>query len=98
MTLAEHWRQKMMNLKPQDVDEYLAAVPAEHRAALEELRATIKTAVPEAVEVISYGIPNFKYQGRPLVAIGDAKNHYALYVMSTAVVDSHQEELAPYDT
>ena len=40
--------------KPQNIDEYLARVPAESRAALEKLRATIKSIVPEAVETISY--------------------------------------------
>ncbi len=55
------------------VDGYLAALPREVRAALEKLRKIIKTATPGTTEVISYKIPVFKYQGRPLVGLGAAK-------------------------
>ena len=41
------------NRSAKDVDEYLATVPKEARAALEKLRKTIKSIVPEAIEVIS---------------------------------------------
>ena len=49
-----------------DVDEYLAAVPEKDRAALEDLRRTIKAAAPMADERISYGMPGYMYHG-PLV-------------------------------
>jgi uncharacterized protein YdhG (YjbR/CyaY superfamily) len=77
------------------VDQYLAGVPDEQRAALEQLRATIKAASPEAVEAISYGIPGYKFKGRPLVHFGAAKNHCALY--GAAVADSDKDELRGYD-
>lgn len=70
-------------------------MPADARATLEELRRTIKAMAPDAVESISYGVPTFKYQGRPLAYFGAAKNHRALYGMSA---DAHQDELAAYDT
>jgi uncharacterized protein YdhG (YjbR/CyaY superfamily) len=44
-----------------NVDDYLAAVPQEVRAALDELRETIKAAAPEADEVISYHIPTYRH-------------------------------------
>jgi len=46
-----------------DVDDYLARLPEDSRLALEKLRSTIKSVVPDSVEVISYQIPTFKYQG-----------------------------------
>jgi uncharacterized protein YdhG (YjbR/CyaY superfamily) len=61
------------------VDAYLAALPADQRAALAELRATIKAAAPEAVESISYAMPAYKYKGKPLIYFGAAKNHCAIY-------------------
>ncbi len=64
-------------------------------ATLQELRRRIKAVAPGAVETISYGLPAFKYQGRPLVYFGAAKNHCALYGISP---DAHQDELAAYDT
>jgi uncharacterized protein YdhG (YjbR/CyaY superfamily) len=77
------------------VDQYLATLPADARDALEKVRRTIRSAAPDAVEVMAYGMPGFKYQGRPLIYIGAAKNHCALY--GPAVVE-HQDELAGYDT
>ena len=42
------------------VEEYLDRVPAEDRAALEQLRGIIRAMVPDADEVISYGVPTFR--------------------------------------
>jgi len=61
------------------VDEYLARVPDDQRAALERLRAQIHAAVPDATETISYGLPTFKLDGRWLVAFGVARKHCSFY-------------------
>jgi uncharacterized protein YdhG (YjbR/CyaY superfamily) len=81
-----------------EVDDFLAAVPEQARDTLEKIRETIRAAVPEAVETISYGVPTFKYQGRPLVSFGATKNHCALYVMSPEVMNAHAAELQRSDT
>ena len=60
------------------VDDYIAAQSPEAQPRLRELRATIRAAVPEATEVISYGMPTYKYGGRR-VHFGAAKRHCALY-------------------
>jgi uncharacterized protein YdhG (YjbR/CyaY superfamily) len=49
-----------------DVDDFLAAVPADKRAALLRLRRTIKAAAPKAVELINYGVPMFRLGGKNL--------------------------------
>jgi uncharacterized protein YdhG (YjbR/CyaY superfamily) len=66
--------------------------------ALEDLRRAIATAAPDAVEGIGYGVPAFKYRGRPLVSFGAGKDHCSFYVQSPAVMDAHRDELAEYDT
>ena len=81
-----------------DVDNVLAALPDDARSALEALRQTIAAAAPEAVESINYGVPAFKYRGRPLVSFAAAKNHCSFYVQSPAVMEAHRDELASYDT
>jgi uncharacterized protein YdhG (YjbR/CyaY superfamily) len=81
-----------------DIDEVLAGLPEETRSALEGLRRTIAKAAPEAVEVISYGVPAFKYRGRPLVSFGAGKQHCAFYVQSPAVMEAHRDELVGYET
>ncbi len=78
-----------------EVEAYLAAVPAEHRGAIEALRRTIREVVPDADEVITYGIPTFK-QKRSIVAFGDFKNHYSFFPMSSELVERHAAELAGY--
>lgn len=80
------------------IDAYLAAIPEDMAGALQALRQTIQAAAPQASEAISYQVPAFRYHGRPLVSFGAAKNHCSFYVMGTAVMDAHREELEPYDT
>jgi uncharacterized protein YdhG (YjbR/CyaY superfamily) len=62
-----------------NIDEYLADLPADQRRALTTLRAQIKAAAPSAEEYIGYGLAGFKVNGRPLVYMGAAKNHLAIY-------------------
>ena len=84
-----------------EIDVFLAALPGEARAALQQLRQVIATAAPEAVEGIGYGVPAYKYRGRPLVSFGagkSGKGHCAFYVQSPAVMDAHRDELRGYDT
>jgi uncharacterized protein YdhG (YjbR/CyaY superfamily) len=81
-----------------DVDAVLGALPAATRDALEQLRRTIRAAAPAAVEGIAYGVPAFRYRGRPLVSFGAGKSHCAFYVQSPAVMEAHAEALAGLDT
>lgn len=74
------------------VNEYLAAAPKDKRSALMKLRKTIKSAAPKATESISYGIVAFKHEGKPLLYIGYAKEHCALYGIDTSAA-----ELKRYD-
>ena len=90
-----------MNATPSrssEVDSFLANLPMEMREPLEALRRTIAVAAPDAVDGIGYGVPAFKYRGRPLVSFGAGKDHCAFYVQSPVVMDAHRDELAGYDT
>jgi uncharacterized protein YdhG (YjbR/CyaY superfamily) len=81
---------------PKTVEQYLAAVPQAHRAALQKLRATIKAAAPGATEAISYQIPTIKVDGRAVVAFAAFKDHCSLFPMSLKVVNDHLDELRPH--
>jgi uncharacterized protein YdhG (YjbR/CyaY superfamily) len=81
---------------PAGVEEYLAALPGERRAALEMLRATIRAAAPEAAEVISYRMPAFTVGGRLLVSYASFTTHDSLFPASGAVREALGDELAPY--
>ena len=78
-----------------DVDDYLAALPEDARAALEKLRKTIKAAAPKAGEVISYQIPAYKHHGL-LVGFAALKDHCTFHIMSTEVTRAHAAELEGY--
>jgi len=82
--------------KPRTIDDYLAAVSDDKRAALERLRKAIRAAAPGAEECISYQIPAFRFNGRMLVWFGAGANHCAFY--PGTVVEAFRDELADYDT
>src|SRR3989442_4189375 len=86
-----------MAAKPNTIDEYLAALSDDKRAALEKLRKTIRAAAPKAEECISYQLAAFRQNGM-LVAFGATANHCAFYLMSSSTVEAHKDELKNYDT
>jgi uncharacterized protein YdhG (YjbR/CyaY superfamily) len=70
--------------KPKNFEEYITAFPAETQKILEELRETIRKAAPDADEIISYGMPSFRLNGR-LVYFAAFKNHIGFYPMVTGI-------------
>ncbi len=80
------------------IDEYLAPLSVDQRAALQKLRKTIKAVAPEAEECISYGLAAFRLNGRPLVAFGATANHCAFFPMDGTTVAAHKDDLKDYDT
>jgi uncharacterized protein YdhG (YjbR/CyaY superfamily) len=81
---------------PATVDEYMAGLPAPQRAALEELRATIRAAAPDAAESIAYQMPAFRQEGKFLVSYAAFRDHYSLFPASGAVIDELDEEIRLY--
>jgi uncharacterized protein YdhG (YjbR/CyaY superfamily) len=81
--------------KPATIDEYLAALSADKRAALERLRKTIHAAAPRAEECISYQLPAFRLDGRVLVWFGAGANHCAFY--PGGIVEAFEADLEDYE-
>jgi uncharacterized protein YdhG (YjbR/CyaY superfamily) len=80
---------------PKTIDEYLAGVSDDKRAALQKLRKAIRSAVPTAEECIAYQIPSFRLDGRFLLSFGAAAKHCAFYPGSAAV-EVHRKELKKF--
>ena len=78
-----------------NIDEYIADFPTETQAILEEIRATIQTVAPNADESISYGMPGYKLNGKPLVYFAAFKNHIGFYATPTGHAE-FAEELSKY--
>ena len=82
---------------PTSVDDYLATLSDDRRAAIEALRQTVNAAAPEATETIAYGMPALRsHGGQFLVSYAAYKNHYSLFPASGAVVEALGDELTPY--
>jgi uncharacterized protein YdhG (YjbR/CyaY superfamily) len=64
---------------PKSVDGYIAGFPAEVQSLLEKIRETIRKALPQAQEKISYQIPTFTLKGKYVIYFAAFKNHVSLY-------------------
>jgi len=82
---------------PQTIDEYLALVSDDKRAALEKLRQTIKSAAPKAEECISYQMPAFRHNGKVVMWFGATAKHCAFYPGASPIAQ-HAAALARYST
>ena len=76
------------------IDEYIAEFPPETQKVLEELRALIRAAAPDATETISYAIPTFDLNGH-LVHFAGYERHIGFYPTGSGVA-AFKEELQPY--
>src|SRR5215470_15061696 len=65
--MPKHRMRGMKQSVPKSVDEYIAAQPEAVRPKLEQVRAAIRRAVPDAVEVIGYAMPGYKLYGNPML-------------------------------
>lgn len=85
----------MQNVQAKNIDEYIAAFPPGIREKLEEMRATIRKAAPEAEEAISYAIPTFRLNGN-LVHFAAFKNHIGFYPAPRGI-EAFKKELSSYE-
>ena len=82
-------------VKPQNIDEYIAAQEEALRPRLEEIRSLLRAAIPEAEERISWSMPTY-WKGRNLIHFAASKKHLGLYPGDEATV-VFAEELKAYD-
>ena len=82
---------------PQSVDDYIAAQPERVRPKLEQVRAAIRKAVPEAVEGIGYRMPGYKLHGKPMLYFAGFQKHYSLFAASGTFFAALKEELEGYE-
>ncbi len=87
----------MKMTKYSSVDEYIGSYPKELQVLLEKLRVTIKKVAPAAVESMSYGMPGYKLNNKPLVYFGGFKNHIGFFPTPNGM-EQFDKELAPYKT
>jgi uncharacterized protein YdhG (YjbR/CyaY superfamily) len=86
-----------MRRKSATIDEYLAAVSGPRRLALDGLRKTIRSIVPEAEECISYGIPAFRLRGAVVAGFSATAKGCSYFPFSGSTLRTLAGDLRGYE-
>lgn len=79
------------------IDDYLRSVPEDRRGALEDLRAKIRSVVPDAEECISYGMPAFRVEGGVVAGFQATKKGGSYYPFSGSTLGTVARFVSTYD-
>lgn len=79
------------------VDEYLATLPDDRRAALEKLRAAILAAVPGLEECISYSMPAFRHGKHVVAGFLSTSKGCSYFPFSGTTLATLAEDVAGYE-
>jgi uncharacterized protein YdhG (YjbR/CyaY superfamily) len=82
---------------PTTIAEYIGNFPRPVQLVLKRVRSSIRKALPRADESISYGIPTYKLNGRPVIYFAGLKHHYSIYPANARLVAAFKRELTPYE-
>jgi uncharacterized protein YdhG (YjbR/CyaY superfamily) len=83
-------------MSAEEVEEYLDGVKEPQRGMLQALRGTILEILPEAEQVISYGIPAFRAEGVTVAGFAAFKTHLSYLPFSGSVLSQLADELDGY--
>ncbi|MFJ7077091.1 iron chaperone [Streptomyces sp. NPDC098781] len=87
----------MVHSTADDVDAYLAEVPAERRQALSRLRELCRAELQGFDEVMAYGMPTYQRGGAAEIAFASQRQYISIYLMRGDVRDAFQERLDEHD-
>jgi uncharacterized protein YdhG (YjbR/CyaY superfamily) len=79
------------------IDAYIAKQTPAAQPALRQVRDIIRTLLPGAEERISYGIPTYGLDGRPVVYFAGWKQHFSIYPVTAPIRQSLDAALAKYE-
>jgi uncharacterized protein YdhG (YjbR/CyaY superfamily) len=83
--------------KPSTIDDYLKGVPEDRRRVLEDLRATIRSIVPDAQECISYRIPAFRLNGVVVAGFCATAKGCSYFPFSGSTLKTLARDVGRYD-
>ncbi len=78
-----------------EIEHYISKFPLNVQEKLNQIRAIIIENAPNASEMISYGMPAYKTDGKPLLYFGGYKNHIGFYAIPSGHA-KFSNELANY--
>ncbi len=85
----------MKNLQVKTIDQYIKSFPKDVQLSLKKIREIIRKTAPDAVESISYGMPAFKINSKPLVYFAAYEKHIGFYPTPSGTA-KFKKELSPY--
>ena len=87
----------MTKTRSRSVADYLAAQPKSSQRALRTVRSVIRKALPDAEEVISYGIPAYRLHGYVALYFAGWREHYSLYPVNARLVAALKPSAGSYE-
>ncbi|MFF5476406.1 iron chaperone [Streptomyces sp. NPDC012935] len=87
----------MVRSAADDVDSYLAEVPAERVQALTRLRELCRAELPGFTETMTYGMPTYQRDGAAEIAFASQRQYISFYLMRSDVRDEFEDRLAGQD-
>lgn len=78
------------------IDDYLQRLDAAQQDALTRICQFARTAIPDAEEATSYGMPTFKHRGRPVLGFTVSKQHMSLHPFSPGATKGLKAELSGF--
>ena len=85
-------------MSSEEIDAYLATLDEPQRSTLEELRRTIMDIVPGAEQIISYGVPAFRLEGKVVGGFASYKQHLSYFPHSGSVLPELKADVKKYAT
>jgi len=85
-------------MSSKQVTAHIAKIPEPQKSTLVQLRKTIQEIIPNAEEVISYGFPGYRLNGKVICGFDAFKNHCSFFPHSSLVIPELEKELANYKT
>lgn len=75
------------------IDQYLMTVDNQNRKELERIRSIAKELIPEAEEVISYGMPTLKYKGKSFLGFSIRSKYIGIYPYGKEEIELYKNKL-----
>jgi uncharacterized protein YdhG (YjbR/CyaY superfamily) len=85
-------------MSSKQVTAHIAKIPEPQKSTLVQLRKTIQEIIPNAEEVISYGFPGYRLNGKVICGFDAFKNHCSFFPHSSLVIPELERDLANYKT
>jgi uncharacterized protein YdhG (YjbR/CyaY superfamily) len=84
--------------KTQTVEKYIKSFPEEVQDILNKIKKLGEEIITDSEQVISYGIPTFKLNGKQVVYFAGYKNHISMYPIPTEGSEEFKKAIEPHIT